>query len=125
MWGDAYSFYAEPRFTKDLKIFLDRSAENAEKVIQVLSDFGFTGLGLTKEDFIKAGDVVQLGVAPVRIDLVTSITGVEFSEAWINRSAGHFGDVPVHIISKADLIRNKAAVGRMQDLSDIDKLRKI
>jgi len=123
--GYAFSFYAEPRFTKDIDFFVDGSEENAERLLKVLSAFGFKDLALTKDDFIKPGDVVQLGVAPVRIDLMTSVSGINFASAWKNRVTGRFGGISAYFISKSDLIRNKAAVGRMQDLSDIEKLQRI
>ncbi|MCX6564998.1 MAG: nucleotidyltransferase [Candidatus Aminicenantes bacterium] len=123
--GFAYSFHAEPRFTKDIDIFVEGSKENAGKLLKVFAAFGFEDLGLTMDDFIGPGEVVQLGVEPVRIDVMTSITGVDFAPAWENRVSGNYGDVPVYFISKADLILNKAAVGRKQDLSDIDKLQRI
>ena len=75
--------------------------------------------------FIKSGDIVQLGVPPVRIDMMTSVTGLDFATAWENRVTGSYGDIPAFFVSKADLIRNKMAVGRKQDLSDIDRLQKI
>lgn len=123
--GYAFSFHAEPRFTKDIDFFVDGSEGNAERLLKALSDFGFGDLALTKGDFIKSGDVVQLGISPVRIDLMTSVTGVDFAPAWENRVTGNFGGVPAYFISKTDLIRNKAAVGRKQDLSDIEKLQRI
>jgi hypothetical protein len=123
--GYAFSFHAEPRFTKDIDFFVDGSEENAGRLLKVLSAFGFKELGLKKDDFIKRGDVVQLGVPPVRIDLMTSVTGIGFASAWKNRVTGKFGGISAYFISKADLIRNKAAVGRKQDLSDIEKLRRI
>jgi len=123
--GFAYAYHAEPRFTKDIDFFVDHAEENAERLIAALDDFGFADIGLTKTDFIKPGDVVQLGVEPVRIDIMTSATGIEFEPAWKNRVVGRYGDIPANFIGKNDLIRNKAAVGRKQDLSDIEKLQQI
>lgn len=123
--GYAFAFHAEPRFTKDIDFFIDRSEENAECLIKALADFGFGDIGLTKKDFIKPGEVVQLGFAPVRIDLTTSVTGVEFAPAWDARVKGDFGGEPAYFISKEDLIRNKSALGRKQDLSDVEKLQQI
>lgn len=123
--GFAYAFHAEPRFTRDIDFFVDDSEKNAERLIAALADFGFADIGLTKKDFIKPGDVVQLGVEPVRIALMTSVTGIEFESAWKNRVVGRYGDIPANFIGKSDLIRNKAAVGRKQNLSDIDKLESI
>jgi hypothetical protein len=123
--GFAFSFHAEPRFTKDIDFFIEGSAENADRVLKALADFGFSDLDLTKDDFIKPGEVVQLGVEPVRIDIMTSASGIDFASAWKNRVEGKYGDTKAFFISKADLIHNKAAIGRKQDLSDIEKLQKI
>ncbi|MEI6614859.1 MAG: DUF6036 family nucleotidyltransferase [Chrysiogenales bacterium] len=110
--GYAFAFHAEPRFTKDIDFFVEGSEENAERLLNALAGFGFKSIG-------------QLGVPPVRIDLMTSVTGLDFAPAWENRVTGNYGDIPAFFVSKADLIRNKMAVGRKQDLSDIDRLQKI
>jgi len=123
--GYAFAFHAEPRFTKDIDFFVEGSEENAERLLNALAGFGFKNIGLVKENFIKSGDIVQLGVPPVRIDLMNSVTGLDFNTAWENRVTGSYGDIPAFFVSKADLIRNKMAVGRKQDLSDIDRLQKI
>jgi len=123
--GYAFSFHAEPRYTKDIDFFVEGSEENAEKLLNALAGFGFKDIGLSKTDFIKPGDIVQLGVPPVRIDLMTSVTGLDFAAAWENRVTGTYGGIQAFFISKADLIQNKMAVGRKQDLSDIDRLQKI
>jgi len=123
--GFAYSFYAEPRFTKDIDILIEPSQENAKKILEAIKEFGFTDVDLSSKDFLKPGQIIQLGVAPLRIDIVTSIKGVEFSAAWKNRVTGRFGDIDAHFISKEDLIKNKRALGRKQDLADIEKLEKI
>ena len=123
--GYAFSFHAEPRYTKDIDFFVEGSEENAEKLLNALAGFGFKNIGLSKADFIKPGDIVQLGVPPVRIDLMTSVTGLDFAAAWENRVTGKYGGIRAFFVSKADLIQNKMAVGRKQDLSDIDRLQKI
>jgi len=123
--GFAVAFHAEPRFTKDIDFFLDRSKKNAERVLETLKQFGFGNIGLSKSDFIKPGDIVQLGLPPVRIDLMTSLTGLDFAAAWKNRVVEKYGDIPVFFISKEDLIHNKKAMGRMRDLGDLEMLEKI
>jgi hypothetical protein len=123
--GFAYSFYAEPRFTKDIDILIEPSQENAKKILEAIKEFGFTDVDLSDNDFLEPGQIIQLGVAPLRIDIVTSIKGVEFSAAWKNRVTGRFGEIDAHFISKEDLIKNKRALGRKQDLADIEKLEKI
>jgi hypothetical protein len=118
----AFSYYAEPRYTKDIDILIERSEDNAKKIIVSLKDFGFTDISLTSKDFLESGQVIQLGIEPIRIDILTSIKGMDFSEIWDNRIVGRYGDIEVFIISKQDLIRCKRASGRKQDLADIEKL---
>lgn len=120
--GHAVAFHGKPRFTKDLDLFVESSDENAARLLLALTAFGFAGLGLSVDDFTSPDKVVQLGVAPNRVDLVTSIDGVTFAEAWNGRSAGHYGTEPASYIGKPELLRNKRAVGRPQDLADIDSL---
>jgi hypothetical protein len=123
--GYAYSYYAEPRFTKDIDIFVATSVENANKLMAALEEFGFKNVGLTAADFLESGKTIQLGQTPIRIDLLTSIDGVLFDEAWQNRTEGTFGDIPAYFIAKQDLLKNKRAAGRLQDIADSDKLNKI
>lgn len=123
--GFAFSFYAEPRYTKDIDFLIDITPENAGALINALNDFGFGSVGLKKDDFLSHGQIIQLGNAPVRIDIITSAAAVTFSSAWKNRTIGKYGDVPANFISKSDLIKNKKASGRKQDIADIEKLKKI
>ena len=123
--GFAYSFYAEPRFTKDIDFFVEASTDNADKMLNVLEKFGFKNAGITKDDFLKSDQIIQLGIAPLRIDIITSISGVSFKEAWNNRTKGKYGNISANFISKSDLIKNKKATGRAQDIADIEKLKKI
>lgn len=120
--GYAVAFHAKPRFTKDVDVFIEPSPDNARRLLQALEDFGFGGLNLSVEDFTTPGRVVQLGVAPNRVDLVTAIDGVTFAEAWAGRVGGRFGRESVFYLGKAELIRNKRAAGRTQDLADLDAL---
>jgi hypothetical protein len=123
--GFAFSFYAEPRYTKDIDILIENSQENACNLIKALQVFGFTDTDLSQKDFLESGQVIQLGVAPVRIDILTSIKGIDFQNLWIDRVAGRYGDIKVWFISKNDLIRIKRISGRKQDIADIEKLEKI
>lgn len=123
--GFAYSFYAEPRFTKDIDFYIDTSSVNANKMLKVLEKFGFKDVDLTKDDFQQPEQIIQLGNAPLRIDIVTSIDGVNFKEAWNNRTSGKYGNLNTNFISKSDLIKNKKATGRAQDIADLEKLKKI
>ena len=123
--GFAYSYYAEPRFTKDIDFFIEVSPDNANKMLKVLEKFGFKDVGLTKKDFLQPDQIIQLGNAPLRIDIVTSIDGVSFNEAWNTRTTGKYGNCDANFISKPDLIKNKMATGRTQDIADVEKLNKI
>jgi len=118
----AVAFHAKPRFTKDLDIFIEATPENAERLLRAIDAFGFGALGLTVSDF-GPGRVTQLGYPPNRIDLVTSIDGVTFEEAWASRVAGKYGVVDVWYIGREALVRNKAAAARPQDLMDLASLR--
>jgi hypothetical protein len=120
--GHALAFHGHPRFTKDLDVFVDLSPENAQRILEALQDFGFGSVGLTAEDFSSPGRIVQLGVAPNRIDLMTAIDGVSFEEAWAGRVPGHFGKQPVAYIGRTQFLRNKRAAGRPQDIADIAAL---
>ena len=120
--GYAVAFHGQPRFTKDIDVFVEPSPENADRLLAALTDFGFGGLGLTVEDFATPGKIVQLGVAPNRVDLLTTIDGVTFDEAWHGRISGHYGNEAVDYIGLAELIRHKRASGRPQDLLDIEGL---
>lgn len=123
--GFAYSFYAEPRYTKDIDILIEQTQENAKKILDAIKDFGFEDLRLTEKDFLEAGQTIQLGMDPVRIDILTSVKGVDFPKFWQNRVTGRYGDIFVFFISKPDLIHCKRISGRKQDLADIEKLEKI
>jgi len=93
----ALAFHARPRYTKDLDILIEPSSQNAQRILDALNDFGFGSLQLSEQDFMKPGQIIQLGYEPVRIDLITSIEGMDFKEIWNNRSAGQFGETPVFL----------------------------
>src|SRR5436309_6200108 len=118
----AVAFHAKPRFTKDLDIFVEATPDNAERLLRAIDAFGFGTLGLTVDDFAPRG-ITQLGYAPNRIDLVTSIDGVTFEDAWASRVAGKYGGVAVWYIGREALVRNKKAAARPQDLMDLATLR--
>ena len=120
--GYAVAVHGHPRYTADLDVWLLIDEANAHAVLGALEDFGFGGLGLTTEDFLTEGHVVQLGYPPVRIDLLTSIEGVDFAEAYERRVEVRLSGVRVPFISLADLRANKAAAGRLQDLADLEAL---
>ncbi len=114
--------YAEPRFTKDLDVWVNPSPQNAERVYRALADFGAPLIDVTQESFTDPELIYQIGVAPNRIDILMGIAGVEFDEAWENRFESTYGGVPIPVIGKAELIRAKRASGRPQDLLDVERL---
>ena len=122
--GHAVAFHGYPRFTGDIDFFIERSSENANRLESVLVQFGFGGLGLAAEAFLEPERVVQLGRPPNRIDLLTSIDGVQFAEAWPQKAPGELDGLPVNFLGKAHLLTNKRASARPQDLADVDKLQR-
>ena len=120
--GYAVMAYAEPRFTKDFDVWVNTEGENPLKVYRALADFGAPLAGIEPDDFGKEGVVFQMGVSPVRVDVIMSIDGVNFSDAWSNRNRISFGELDGWVISKPDLITNKKASGRPQDLLDATAL---
>jgi hypothetical protein len=118
----AVAYHGYPRFTADIDLFIERSHENAERLVQVIEQFGFGDLNLRVEDFLQEDQVIQLGIAPSRIDLLTFLSGVDFQEAWATREHGEINGLKVPFISKEMLKRNKAASGRSQDLLDLEHL---
>lgn len=121
--GYALAVHGTPRFTKDLDVWVKANPENANKVWTALDAFGAPFLDLTLEDLATPGIVFQMGLPPNRIDIITSIDGVEFQEAWEHRLPSAYGDQPVMVIGVDDLIRNKEATGRPQDRLDAETLR--
>lgn len=120
--GYAFVFYVKTRYTKDLDLFVEPTHENATRLIRALDDFGFGSLNLTPDAFAE-GQVVLLGAEPTRIDFITRIAAVTFDDAWATRERGTYMGVPVNYIGREELKRNKAAVGRHQDLSDLEGLQ--
>ena len=118
----ALAFHGAPRYTGDIDLLVRADPDNARAILAALADFGFASLGLSESDFLAPDRVVQLGVPPVRIDLLTSLTGVTWEEACAHRVAGQYGEVPVHFIGKTEYIRNKQATGRKKDEADIEAL---
>ena len=120
--GYAVVQYAEPRFTKDLDIWISTDAANAEAVYKALREFGAPLTGLTAKDFAEDGFFFQMGMPPVRVDVLMGIPGVEFEPCWERRVEADFDGLNVCFISREDLILAKRASGRPQDLIDADLL---
>jgi hypothetical protein len=121
----AVALHARPRATKDLDLYLQPTEGNAQRVLAAIRDFLGTDLGLQPEDLCTPGRIVQLGVAPTRIDLIAKLSGgLPFEEAWERRVDAPFGDVPTHYLSLDDLIQEKEAADRDQDRADVRSLRR-
>jgi hypothetical protein len=120
--GYAVIKYTEPRYTKDLDLWIRADAKNANAVFQALKDFGAPLTGLTPADFAEEGYFYQMGIPPVRVDILMSISGLTFDEAWPRRVKANFDGVPVLFIHRQDLIASKLAAGRPQDLIDAASL---
>ncbi len=121
--GYAVIRHSEPRYTKDLDIWVSPDPLNAERVFRALDEFGAPLEELTPQDFSRSGYFYTMGRAPGRIDILLDVTGLQFEECWTKRSIVLLGDLEVNYISRDDLIVNKEAVGRLQDLADAEKLR--
>ncbi len=120
--GYALAFHGAPRFTGDIDVFVRPESGNASRVLDALAAFGFRFPNLTATDFADPNKVVQLGVPPVRIDIITSISGVSWDEAEAAKEPGLYGDVPVCYIGLREYIKNKRSAGRKKDLADIEAL---
>ncbi|RJP74935.1 MAG: hypothetical protein C4524_12370 [Candidatus Zixiibacteriota bacterium] len=118
----ALAHHGAPRATGVIDFLVRPSAENAPRVLKALDEFGFGSLGFTVEDLTNLHNVIQLGYQPVRIDIITSITGVSWEEAWQGRDQGNYGGVPVYYLGKREFIMNKRASGRKKDLADLEEL---
>jgi len=123
--GYAYSYHAEPRYTKDIGILVEATEKNGTKVVAAIADFWGMKPEVEASDFFRRDMVVQLGVAPVRIDIITACAGIEFQSAWKNRIKAKYGDISVYFISLEDLIKNKRAVGRDRDMLDAKYLERV
>ena len=121
--GYALAFHGAPRFTEDIDFLVLVSPDNAAKLVDVLNAFGFGDLGLRGDDFLEPDQVVQLGRAPNRIDLLTGITGVTWDQAWSSRIDAEIDGLRIPVIGKSALESNKQATGRLQDLADLARLR--
>lgn len=116
----ALAFFGVPRMTGDLDFLFSASSENTTRLIGVLEEYGFDSHDLTAEDLQASEMVLQLGYPPNRIDLLNTLTGVSFEEAWRDRQAGELDGIPVSYLSRDHFIANKRALGRPKDLADID-----
>ena len=118
--GYALSYHSRPKFTQDIDFWIGTDNENANRILTVLADFGFAELDIAIEDLTSANRIIQLGKEPLRIDLLTSIDGLHFIEAYKKRVRVDYLGVPAFILSLEDLIKNKKASGRKKDLQDLE-----
>jgi hypothetical protein len=120
--GYAVAFNGAPRYTGDIDILVKPDKANAARILKALKAFGFASLKLTESDLNKPDITIQFGIAPIRIDIITSISGVTWEKAFKGRKKGKYGNVPVSYLGRKELIENKKATGRPKDLADIDAL---
>jgi len=120
--GYAVSFHAEPRYTKDIDLFIATDRKNAQAVYQALAEFGAPLEEVTPEDFGNTEYYYMIGAAPNRIDIMMGIPGLEFPAAWENRVKAEIDGVSIYYISRDDLLTAKRASGRDQDLMDVKAL---
>jgi len=120
--GYALAVHGRPRYTKDLDIWFDQQPDNAEKLVRAIERFGFQSLGLKAGDFLVPNQVIQLGNAPIRIDLLTSVSGIVFDQCFPGRVVVMIDELPVNVIDLENLKKNKRASGRLQDLADVEAL---
>ena len=120
--GYALAFHGAPRFTGDIDLLVKPDGKNAERILAALKEFGFGSLNLCESDFVCTGNVIQLGLPPVRIDIMTSLTGVDWEKAQAGRVAGDFSGTAVYFLGKKEFISNKKALGRKKDLADLEAL---
>ncbi len=118
------AYHGYPRYTGDLDLLVRASEQNAERLLRALSEFGFGALGITKGDLLSPDNVIQLGVQPNWIDIVSSISGVGFDDAWATRQEGNLDGLLVKFIGRDALIQNKRATGRARDQGDAEELSK-
>ena len=120
--GYALAFHGAPRTTGDIDLFVEPNPKNAQKVWEALNEFGFGQVGLRPEDFFQPGYVIQLGQPPVRIDIMTSLSGVSWDTAHKTKVKGKYGGVPVFFIGRSSLLSNKRAIKRKKDEADLEAL---
>lgn len=114
--------HGRPRATGDLDVWVDPTPENARNIMLALEQFGAPPGQVTADDFSRPGVVFQMGLPPVRIDVMTELTGLTFDEAWPTRTRAEFGPVTADVLGRDAFIKNKRATGRLKDLGDLESL---
>ncbi len=118
----ALAAHGHIRATKDLDVWVRPEPKNARKVYRAMASFGAPLHELAEDDLAQPGVIFQIGIAPIRIDVITSVDGLEFADAWPDRLSAEFDGVPAAVLSRRHLIQNKKASGRLQDLADVERL---
>ncbi len=118
----ALAFHGAPRNTGDMDLYVRPHPANASRLLEALKEFGFGSVGLMEGDFTQPGQIIQLGVPPVRIDLLTSISGVTWKQAKAGQAKGEYGPVQVYYLGRAQYAKNKRASGRKKDMADLEAL---
>ena len=120
--GCALAFHAAPRYNGNIDLLVNPTTGNVHRILSALNTFGFSLRDLRAEDFEQPEKIIQLGVPPVRVDLITLISGVTWQNAEANKAPGFFGDVPISYLGRAEFIENKKASSRIKDLADLEAL---
>ena len=120
--GYAVALHGHPRYTKDIDVWVEISPDNAKRMVKALDQFGFASLGLKEDDFLVPDQIIQLGYPPNRIDVISTLEGVDFEVCYAARVEVVIDTVPVNFIDLENLKKNKKAAGRPQDLADLDQL---
>jgi hypothetical protein len=118
----ALAFHGVPRFTGDINVFIRPTAENAERLLASLVDFGFPAAELRPEQLVEPTRILQMGVEPVQVHVMSDISGVTWDEAWAGRESGSCGSRDLPFLGRREFVRNKRAAGRLKDLADIEAL---
>ncbi len=119
----AVVYYAEPRFTKDLDLWVKADIKNAEKLYKALKQFGAPLRDICLKDFTNKHMVYQIGIAPIRVDIIMGLPGISFDSAWKNRVRSKYEDTQINIVGIKDLMKSKEKTGRIQDRLDLDRLK--
>src|SRR6056297_1778397 len=120
--GYALAFHDAPRYTGDIDVFVKPDQENARNIMHALDDFGFGDLDVSEKDFSAPDMVIQLGVPPVRVDFITSLSGLDWEAAEAGVVSGSCGQEMVNFLGRTEFLRNKRAIGRYKDLADLEAL---
>ena len=121
----AVIYYSEPRFTKDLDIWVKQEPKNVSRLYFALKEFGAPLRNIHPSDFLEKNMIYQIGVAPVRVDIILDIADISFDVAWENRVKSRYSNIPINILGLKELIKSKKKTGRSQDRLDLEKLRKV